>query len=495
VSSDITEHSFYSRRQRRKIVMLVLLLLVLAVLAYTALYFSQHRRLPIPGINTAAQLEPPNYLFSITASGISSSIPKPTGVAVSQDRRVFVSVPQLGVIRVFNASGKYLYSFSAVNDGARKALTRPVHIAIDHDSELWVADRDNEAIYVFSLEGKYIRRFIPKGGEPQWAPLAIAFDDDGYLYVSDVRSTNHHRIFVFDPSGKRTALFGRTQAVTTAEEAPGAFFFPNGFAIDHQGQVYVADGDNRRVQVFDRQGKFKRFLRTTGVPRGLSTDAKSRLYVVDALGHTVDIFSPVGDKLVEFGGPGVGPGQFQYPNDISLDRNGRIYIIDRDNNQVQVWGWPSAGLPAPRVPASPASWGLLAIPLLLLLLPFLLRKRTLVLLPDFATALVAEERARALVNRRWRWITPEAEHELLRGIHSDGVDLAELVRPEVHSDSDAVDLKERLALDDRTAIILVVAKRAKALFTEDSEIARLATLLGVDVYNHEQFLERFAKKK
>ena len=64
------------------------------------------------------------------------------------------------------------------------------------------------------------------------------------------------------------------------------------------------------------------------------------------------MFDLKGTPLTQFGERGFGPGQFNYPNDIAMDKRGRIYITDRENNQVQVWGWPVAEPPIP-VPQSP----------------------------------------------------------------------------------------------------------------------------------------------
>ena len=96
-----------------------------------------------------------------------------------------------------------------------------------------------------------------------------------------------------------------------------------------------------------RKGEFQSFIDTSGVPRGIAIDAEERLYVADALAHTIDVYDLKGRSLTQFGSRGFGPGQFNYPNDIALDKGGRIYITDRENNQVQVWGWPVAQLAAP----------------------------------------------------------------------------------------------------------------------------------------------------
>lgn len=486
---------YYESAKRRKIALLVLLLLLIALLAYATYYFTQNKALPIPAAASDAVLQPPSYLYSIAPRDVAASMPQPTGIVVSSDNRVYVTVPQLHVVRVFTTAGKYLFSFSKISDGDKVLLKNPVHLALSPKGEVYVTDRDNQAVYIFSHDGQYLRRFAAVGADPKWMPLAIAFDKDGYVYISDVHDSTKHQVYVFDPSGKKTAVFGKTKAIREMTQDTGSFYFPNGFAIDGRGRLFVADGDNRRVQVFDRTGKFLRLVKSSGVPRGLATDSQDRLYVVDALGHLIDIYSPEGERLTQFGGPGIGPGQFQYPNDISIDSAGRIYVVDRDNNQVQVWGWPKAALPPVTLPTEPAQYAWLLLPLALLALMPLTRKRTMVLLPDFAEAMVAAEAVDTMQNRRWRWVTPEGEHASLVGLVHGGVKLDEFVRPMEHSVSDANDLRDRLGIEEKAAASLALGRRARILFTEDEELRRIGALLGIDVYNREQFMERFGRRK
>jgi hypothetical protein len=64
--------------------------------------------------------------------------------------------------------------------------------------------------------------------------------------------------------------------------------------------------------------------------------------VVDAVGQDVkvyDVSGPEPDFLFAFGDWGQGDGQFDFPNDITLDDTGRLYIADRENNRIQVWSY------------------------------------------------------------------------------------------------------------------------------------------------------------
>ena len=268
------------------------------------------------------------------------------------------------------------------------------------DNEVWVTDRRLRSISVFDLEGKFLRTFEPKNETLTWTPLALGFDNDGALRVTDVGNTEEHRVIYFSQDGSRTAMFGKTAQANRLGEAPGDFLFPNGVAVDKTNNVYISDGDNRRVQVFSPDGTFKSFIDTSGVPRGIAIDEKQRLYVVDALANDVEIYDLDGKSITQFGSRGFGPGQFNYPNDVALDDRGRIYVTDRENNQVQVWGWPVAALPAIPVPSNPLYWLACLLPLLLLPLLLLRRKIRIIVTPDFVDGLAEASEIAAVAGSR-----------------------------------------------------------------------------------------------
>ena len=131
-------------------------------------------------------------------------------------------------------------------------------------------------------------------------------------------------------------------------QGAGQFLFPNDAVADAQGRIFVMDGNNGRVSVWDRQGKFLfNFGKGAGggalsLPRGAAIDEKNRLHVVDAVGQNVKVYDVSGAEikfLFVFGDVGLGDGQFNYPNDIALDSTGRLYIADRENHRVQVWSY------------------------------------------------------------------------------------------------------------------------------------------------------------
>lgn len=176
---------------------------------------------------------------------------------------------------------------------------------------------------------------------PGAAPRDVAAAPDGTLYVSD---TAQHRIWHVSAQGAILGFWGEPGA------EPGQFNEPWGLAVDAQGRVYVADTWNARVQVFDGQG---RFLRQWGVPgmfnageagsagaffgpREVLVGAGGEVYVVDTGNKRVQVFDAEGKFLYEFGGAGSEAGRLNEPVGLSMLPGGELVIADTWNYRMQV---------------------------------------------------------------------------------------------------------------------------------------------------------------
>ena len=120
--------------------------------------------------------------------------------------------------------------------------------------------------------------------------------------------------------------------------------FPTYVTVDGQGNVYVADTLNSRVEEFDADGKYLRSYGERGnswgmfdKPKGVAVDNFGNLYVVDAGWSNVQIFNQKKQILMFFGGRGQIPGMLRTPTAIAIDKNNRIYIGDFLNHRVEVY--------------------------------------------------------------------------------------------------------------------------------------------------------------
>jgi hypothetical protein len=489
-----------ARSRMWRIALLVALAVLLAALLYVAWYYSQNRRAPsFTFTNATETVQPPAYLYSFSGTG-ATSMTQPTGVAISGDR-CYVTDYAFRTVRAYTLDGTYLFDFGAIQDGSVTKMNSPVHIAVAPDNTVWVTDRALNALYVFDRDGKFLRKFLPNGDASyHWGPLALTFGPNGDLYVTDVGDSAKHQILVFGPDGKVKARWGATKQVTMATDSPGDFSFPNGIAVKGTGAdalVFVSDGDNRRIQEFRTDGTFVRIINTSGTPRGIALDALGHLFVVDALAHRVDMYNDAGDSLANFGENGTGPGQFSFPNDITLNSaDGHVFIADRDNNQVQVWGALVGEIPGITKITPGTEWvpfalaALVLLPLLLLAL----RPRKFVATPDFIDGMIVSENVAQMSARRFRWIVTEKDHLRYVGKSAEGLELDELLHGEPFSESDAAAIRGKLGVAAEPSQVLAMAKRARVLCTEDIDLARLAVALGTDVYDRASWLKRFGRK-
>lgn len=76
------------------------------------------------------------------------------------------------------------------------------------------------------------------------------------------------------------------------------------------------------------------------MPRGAGVDG-DRLYVADTVGDSISVFAleSAPRYLYSFGDEGRADGRFLYPEGLAIDPSGRVYVADRENNRIQVFGY------------------------------------------------------------------------------------------------------------------------------------------------------------
>ncbi len=493
-----------TKRQKRKIVIIAVLVILVLLLSLYYLYYRNTHRLDLTLEQTTADNVPaPQFLYSFAGPN-ADRLTRPLGVLVD-GQRVYVTDAINHKVYVFNPDGRLISSFGD------KQLTTPLYVAKNPvNGNIYVSDRRKRAVLIFGANGKYVGEFNPKlpknqlpkfkTGGVQWAPVALAFAPDGTFYVTEI--LNGHRMLIFGPDGKFKKSVGDAGTVIKADQGPELFQFPNGVKV-HKGLVYVADSNNRRIQIFNKAGEYQRLLVTSGLPRGFDflrpfrgqdKNASDKLVVMDTLAHDATIWSAKGDKIVNFGEQGVLDGQFEYPNDASVALNNKIFITDTSNARVQVWGWPTAASPIPLPKPSPW-WALCLAPLLLLPLLLLFRKKLFFATPEFVENMLARGQVYQMPHRRRRWIVLQPTYDKFQGMCQDGVELSELLEVTEYSASDAAALKDKYELTDEMAATMAAASRARVVCTDDTEVRRMSKLMELDVVNSDEFLERFADAK
>ncbi len=272
----------------------------------------------------------------------SKGLAKPYAVAV-QRGRIFVSDTVARSVKVFDMpEGRY---FTIGNDPALKkgeGLTKPIGISVDGSGNLYVADVTPKFIMVYDRDGKFLRKF---GGPEFFDRLtSVTVDKKGErVYVVDIGgvTSENHRVRVFDAqTGKHLFDFGKRGS------GDGEFNLPRDVAIGKDNKLYVVDGGNFRIQVFDSEGKFLQTfgaigkqLGSFGRPKEADTDSDGNLYVIDAAFGNFQIFNPQGELLMYIGDRSTenGPGLYDLPSGIAVDEDGRIYVVDQMFKKVDIF--------------------------------------------------------------------------------------------------------------------------------------------------------------
>jgi DNA-binding beta-propeller fold protein YncE len=227
------------------------------------------------------------------------------GVAVNSKGHVFVfsrgntSGPAYGAsaaqLLEFNAGGQFLREIGHNLYAWSYAHT----VKIDPEDNIWVTDKGSDMVIKFDHDGKVVMVFGRKqeASDEGTGPVKharpplpavdgyfrqvtdVAWDAAGNAYISD--GYINSRIAKVDKNGNWIKSWGEPG------DGPGQFSVPHSIAVDAQGNVYVADRGNRRIQVFDGDGKFLRQM-TLDAP----VDANARPAIGNRPTATTGTMSP-----------------------------------------------------------------------------------------------------------------------------------------------------------------------------------------------------------
>jgi len=173
-------------------------------------------------------------------------------------------------------------------------------------------------------------------------PNGMALDlENRYLYVAD---TGLDQILVFDAdSHKLLRRIGTTGKNHTLIDI-GNFSKPTNVAVDNDGDLYVSDTWNDRIEEFDADGAFIRTWGKNGDgpgefarPKGVAIDPDGHVWVADAMLNRVQVFTPEGRYLLGFGGFGMLPGQFQSLTGLFVDKHNRVFTSEHMLGRVQMY--------------------------------------------------------------------------------------------------------------------------------------------------------------
>ncbi len=256
------------------------------------------------------------------------------------------------IINVVDASGNFIEDWSQWD----KMFRRPHSVfesPYDAQKNVWIVDDYRHAIFKFSNDGKRLLQTIGTPNEPGaddkhfYRPTFMAWLPDGTFFVADGYANT--RVVKFDKDGKYLMTWGQ-KGEAGKETRPGYFNNVHGVAVDPQTRrVFVNDRGNRRIQVFDENGKFLDAWSIGQAPSDIHLihmDGSRNLWAFDRATSKMVKYDLNGNFLYAWGTWGNFPGGFWGVHGISVDSDGNLYVAEVDNGGGQKF--------RPRAGANPA---------------------------------------------------------------------------------------------------------------------------------------------
>jgi DNA-binding beta-propeller fold protein YncE len=260
----------------------------------------------------------------------------PNGIAIDSKGKVYVADSKVRAVFIVDTETS---KYEMIKNGSDARFQWLTGLAIDDSDRLFVADSGLHHILVFDANRK-IEGTIAEG---MYDPGNIAIDNENrLLYVTDAEQ-DLVLVYDSDPPYKLLRKIGKegTKHTSTMQ---GELAKPTGIAVDQDGNVFVADTLNDRIQVFDADGNFVRAFGKAGDgpgyfarPKGLAIDGDGHLWVADAVQDRLQVYTAEGRLLIYLGGHGMLPGQFQSLVNVAIDKNNRVFTTEQLAGRLQIF--------------------------------------------------------------------------------------------------------------------------------------------------------------
>jgi len=273
----------------------------------------------------------------------------PRGIKVGPDGFIYVADSGNHRIQKFTTGGQFVAAWGQPSTieteaGVPQGFNEPWDVAVAPGGDIYVADTWNHRIQRLDAEGRTVfswglfGQYGPgdvAGQSAFYGPRGLAIGPEGRVYVAD---TGNKRVQVFEPDGRFAFQWGGGGVLE------GYLEEPVGIAFGPGDEIYVADTWNQRVQVFDKNGTTLRQWPIAGWDTGLpdekpylAVDAQGYVYVTDPGYYRVLVFDSLGNYVLSFGQYGLDERSFALPTGIAVGKDGLIYVADAHGNRVLVF--------------------------------------------------------------------------------------------------------------------------------------------------------------
>ena len=279
------------------------------------------------------------------------------GVATNSKGHFFVFTRSANTrLFEFDQNGTYVREIGAGNYGFEFAHS----VRVDPDDNIWAVDEGTNMVIKFNPAGRVVmvlghRPDAITGAVPTTVgpappaekylfgrPTDVAWDPQGNIFVSDGYVNN--RLVKYDRNGRFLAQVGNEKSGT----GPTQLNLPHGVAVDAQGNVYVADRSNHRLQVFDNSLAFKASYDNIGDSWTVCVSPGPHQYLFTSNSNpngngpgTWDITGEIykmeldGTIIGRFGHAGKQPGGFQVVHMMDCRNPNEIFVAEIESWRVQ----------------------------------------------------------------------------------------------------------------------------------------------------------------
>lgn len=251
------------------------------------------------------------------------------GIDTDSKGRIYAAAGVKKPVLVFSPEGELL-------DAWGEGIIESKHGLRIYNDKVYVCDTALHQVFEFSTDGKLLRAFGTKGkagtGPNEFdKPTCIVVAPNGDFYVTD--GYGNSRVVCLDADGKFKFAWGKKGT------EPGEFHYPHDIVIDKDQKIYVADRGNNRIQIFDLKGNFLKQWTNVGKPFGIELipGEPQKMLVTDGNldgPHRMLIMDLDGNILTTFGTLGKGPGEFDVPHSVAIDKDGNLYVSEVNNKRL-----------------------------------------------------------------------------------------------------------------------------------------------------------------
>ncbi len=243
----------------------------------------------------------------------------------AQNGDLVVTSFESGEVVILNQAGALLHRL-----GREAGLVTPYGVAVDSKGQIHVSEVETGRLKILGPSGRLVDEFDLSSLRGQRvSPGRVMLNAEGQHFVVDLSS---NEILILSPQGSLTRTVGPFAYLQKAGPGPAG----ETIGLSALGKaVTIVDDQGRTLRSFGEHGDTSG--RNVSFPTGFAVDGKERVWIADAFQHRLKVFSMAGRFLFNFGRPEEKTGGFFFPVDLCFGDQGRLYVLEKGANRIQVF--------------------------------------------------------------------------------------------------------------------------------------------------------------